>query len=92
MAYDDEEYPTEHADKFVWEPGDLEVLGQCLSCVHKHGGANTCDAYPGGVPEPITWGEVDHRLPYPGDHGVRFEAVPGVDIDKVWRLRRPDTR
>jgi hypothetical protein len=87
MAYDDAEYPTKNADKFVWEPGDLQVLGMCLACIHKKP-ANACAAFPNGIPEEITWGDFDHRQEYPGDGGVRFQARPGVDIDKVWRLRQ----
>ena len=34
----------------------------------------TCAAYPGGMPDEILVGEADHRNPYPGDHGIRFEA------------------
>lgn len=88
MAYDDSDYPTEHADKFIAQPGELQVLGQCLGCKWKSKKGNICDAFPAGIPDPIQWGEFDHRNEYPGDHGIRFEARPGVDIDKVWRLRQ----
>lgn len=88
MAYDDEPYPEAQADKFIWEPGDLQVLGMCLACKWKAKGSNTCKAFPGGIPDPIQWGDFDHRNEWPGDGGIRFEAVPGVDIDKIWRLRR----
>ena len=88
LMIDNDPYPTEHADKFIWEPGDLVVLGMCLSCKWKAGGSNTCKAFPAGIPEEIQGGDFDHRNAHPGDHGIRFEAVPGVDIDKVWRLRK----
>lgn len=89
LDYDDHEYPTEHADKFIWEPGDLVVLGMCLACKHKIIGTHTCPAFPAGIPNEITFGDFDHRNEYPGDHGVRFEAKPGVQIDRIWRLRKP---
>lgn len=87
MAIDEERYeiPPERAEKFVWQPGEVQVLGQCVGCVHKHLGANTCDAFPRGIPEPITWGEFDHRNEYPGDQGVRYEPKEGVNPD-AWRL------
>lgn len=35
----------------------------------------TCRAYPDGIPAIILRGEHDHRTPFVGDHGVRFEPV-----------------
>jgi hypothetical protein len=35
-----------------------------------------CDAYPAGIPDPIINSEADHRLPYVGDQGIRFEQRP----------------
>ncbi|RAY14205.1 hypothetical protein DPM19_14570 [Actinomadura craniellae] len=31
-----------------------------------------CDAFPDGIPKDIHFDGFDHRLPYPGDHGIRF--------------------
>lgn len=36
-----------------------------------------CPAFPDGVPEDIYPGGFDHRLPYPGDNGIRFELKSG---------------
>lgn len=59
---------------------------QCAFCEHFRSpldqgdgtGGPTCDAFPLGIPDPIWLGEADHREPYPGDGGVRFEALPGT--------------
>jgi hypothetical protein len=34
-----------------------------------------CAAFPGGIPTPILLLEADHREPYPGDNGIRFESA-----------------
>lgn len=39
----------------------------------------TCDAYPDGIPDGIIDGLVDHRVPQPGDHGLQFEMISGID-------------
>lgn len=36
-----------------------------------------CAAFPDGIPEAIAYGQNLHLSPYPGDHGIRFEANAG---------------
>ena len=54
---------------------------QCLKCRHYYEGEDEyseCPGFPDGIPEDILSGEFDHREPYPGDRGYRFEKyVPG---------------
>lgn len=46
----------------------------CEYCLHKQRGL-TCDAFPEGIPdELIQRGE--HKTPYKGDGGIRFEQAP----------------
>ncbi len=49
----------------------------CMMCTHYHWHneqGNSCDAFPGGIPEPILLNQADHRRPYKGDKGVMFLA------------------
>ena len=60
----------------------------CHYCRHKHPrgtlpGEPSCAAFPAGVPHPILDHEVDHRQPYPGDSGIRFEARPDARADDL---------
>ena len=54
----------------------MTILHQCAFCKHLQGqkGATlVCAAFPQGVPLEIIDNEVDHREPYLGDHGIRWE-------------------
>jgi hypothetical protein len=37
--------------------------------------AGACAAFPNGIPDAIAEGDVEHREPYPGDRGIRFEPA-----------------
>lgn len=58
------------------------IPSQCFTCVHwvsplstdDPGGPQTCAAFPAGIPHMIWANRADHRNPYPGDHGVRWES------------------
>ena len=57
---------------------------QCASCQHFHRDRRDgtfCDAFPDGdgIPQAIIIGDHDHREPYPGDHGIRFEPIEGEE-------------
>jgi len=56
---------------------------QCLFCARRAFPASgqmgqTCTAFPAGIPDPIWHNQVDHRQAYSGDHGLQFEAQPGM--------------
>lgn len=62
----------------------INATSQCIFCEHFEG-ARTCEAFPdldneaGAIPLPIFDGEFDHRQPWPGDHGIRWEPkAPGT--------------
>jgi hypothetical protein len=39
----------------------------------------TCRAFPKGVPDRIIFG-FDHRQPFKGDNGIRFELKEGAEL------------
>jgi hypothetical protein len=55
----------------ISEP-DEQVKLQCERCRHRT--MSGCRAFPFGIPEALQEGWIDHRLPYPGDRGYRYET------------------
>ena len=53
----------------------------CVGCAHfnieetsEDGIGLTCAAFPNGIPDEILFGDNDHQDPFPGDHGIQYEA------------------
>ena len=71
----DEKIPWERLQRY----GSIGLSGislgtsECGKCAHRHWSGSTCEAFPNGIPGAILRGEVEHRLPYPGDRGIQFE-------------------
>jgi hypothetical protein len=40
-----------------------------------------CEAFPLAIPKAILEGRADHRKPFPGDDGLRFELAPDAPAD-----------
>lgn len=55
----------------------------CASCIHferERRDGEFCAAFPGGIPEEITSGANQHRGPFPGDNGIRWAPVEGLEF------------
>lgn len=54
----------------------------CDFCRHRFWALHQrrCEAFPDGIPMPIWRAQHDHRTPFPGDRGVRWEALRPEDI------------
>jgi hypothetical protein len=49
------------------------LVSLCDCCKHYREG-DTCAAFPEGIPWDMLYMYHDHREPYPGDQGIRFEV------------------
>jgi hypothetical protein len=62
----------------------VTIIPQCFRCMNldlSTPGTMACPAFPPGIPDAITLNKHDHREPYPGDHGIHFEAIRGPLAD-----------
>jgi len=50
----------------------------CIYCRHNRAGANTCEAFPEGIPEGFSTGWRLHLDPVEGDHGMQFSVADWV--------------
>lgn len=48
--------------------------GWCLACRH-YLDDGTCAAFPDGIPDAILLDGFDHRRPFDGDGGIRYEPT-----------------
>lgn len=60
----------------------MSITPQCVWCKRLTVGDRTkpmqCEAFPVEIPRAILLREADHKLPYPGDGGLRYDPVPGA--------------
>ena len=55
--------------------------GICGWCEHWTPGFRKCAAFPKEIPMAIWMAENDHREPYPGDHGIQYQAYVAPEQD-----------
>jgi hypothetical protein len=64
----------------------MKIGSQCGFCRHLLRATPDglpCVAFPDGVPDELYYNKRDHRKPYPGDHGVRWEAA-SEEHGRLW--------
>ena len=66
-------------ERLMWQDEDELRASPCLSCRQKSPTGATCTAFPAGIPDDILLARHDHRTPYRGDHGIRYEFVDGAE-------------
>jgi len=63
----------------------MKVDSQCAHCKHldrpwkRHGLG--CAAFPDELPDTLYYNKHDHRKPYPGDKGIRWEPATAEDTN-----------
>lgn len=61
--------------KLIGKMTAKQFVSQCANCKHKALGNTTCAAFPIAIPDKILSGHFDHRFPFEGDGGIRFDPV-----------------
>lgn len=60
--------------KGLWEKEILvNAVKYCNNCKHRYPHGIKCDAFPDRIPTAVLIGDIDHRLPIDGDHGIQYE-------------------
>ena len=77
------------SDDVHYSNGELGI-SQCVWCRHRSEGGRQCRAYPKGIPEAIATNRHDHRQPFDGDYGVRFEPDV-IEIEFVGVESEPES-
>ncbi len=65
----------------------MHVFPQCFECKNllEHRAdviGPVCKAFPNGIPQKILFNLHDHKKPYPGDGGIRFEPMENNESTK----------
>lgn len=65
----------------------MTIIPQCFDCKHfdRDKKGMVCAAFPAGIPNPILLADHDHREPFEGDGGIRFEPRDIADGHKPLR-------
>lgn len=70
----------------------------CMSCIRwkqpeeatPDNITGTCTAFPDGIPKQIGVTGISHLVPFPGDHGVLYEADPAkAGLRRAWDVLGP---
>lgn len=65
----------------------IELSVQCATCRNWTQNVQ-CKAFPDLIPEAIRTGQHDHREPFPNDHGILYDPIPGSPGDVSRRVAK----
>ena len=75
-------------EKFLIDDRQVVLPRDCILCRHlfQKGHPSRCKAFPRGIPALIASGQISHREPVEGDHGIQWQEVSLSELDQATKV------